>query len=150
MTISRTGSGPFPILENSLGSFTDLVTISTKSKNRKDVIETIRMNLESWMKNHGFEKAREADLDMAIVASISPGRIKNQDIDNISKVVLDALKKSEDDDRFLFYDDCQVVRLLIWKIQQEELVDYNTDTLTISFRIYDPQKQMILIEPRVI
>ena len=150
MAISRTSSGPFPVLENNLGSFVDLVTISTKNKNRKEVISTIRMNLESWMKNHHFEGTREAELDLAIIASVSPGRMKNQDIDNISKVVLDALKESGDDDRFLFYDDCQVIRLLVWKIKQEELADYNTDTLTISFRIHDPKKQMILVEPEMV
>jgi len=147
MAISRTGSGPFPFLEDNLGSIVDLVTIITKNKNRKDVIATIRMNLESWMKNHHFEELREAELDLAIIACVSPGRMKNQDIDNISKVVLDALKKSEGDDRFLFYDDCQVIRLLVWKTQQEKLADYNTDTLTISFRIHDPNKQMILVQP---
>jgi len=149
MAISRTSSGPFPVLEDSLGSFVDLVTISTKNRNRKDVIATIRMNLESWMKNHHFGGIREAELDLAIIASVSPGRMKNQDIDNISKVVLDALKKSGDDDRFLFHDDCQVIRLLVWKIQQQELADSNTDTLTISFRIHDPNKQMILVEPEM-
>ena len=150
MAISKTGSGPFPVLEDNEGSIVDLVTIRTKNRNRKDVIATIRMNLASWMKNHHFEGAREAELDMAIVACVSSGRMKNQDIDNISKVVLDALKKSEGDDRFLFYDDCQVIRLLVWKIQQEELADYNTDTLTISFRTHNPKKQMILVEPEEI
>lgn len=117
---------------------------------RKDVIATIRMNLESWMKNHHFKGTREAELDMAIVACVSTGRMKNQDIDNISKVVLDALKKSGDDDRYLFEDDRQVIRLLVWKTQQEERTDYNTDTLTISFRIHDPNKQMILVEKKII
>jgi Holliday junction resolvase RusA-like endonuclease len=147
MTISRTGSDPFPVLEDNLGFIVDLVTVKTGSEYRKEVISTIRLNLESWMRNHYFEKIREDELDLAIIACVNPGRMKNQDIDNISKVVLDALKKSEDDDRFLFYDDCQVTRLLIWKIQQEELADNNAYTLTISFRIHDPQKQMILIEP---
>ena len=129
MTVSRTGSGPFPVLEDNQGSFADLVTVSTQNKNRKNVIATIRINLENWMKNRHFESIREAELDLAIVACVSTGRMRNQDIDNISKVVLDALKKSEGDDRFLFYDDHQVIRLLVWKIQQEELADYNTDTL---------------------
>ena len=150
MAISRSSADPFPVVEDSLGSFIDLVTVKTDSEYRKEVISTIRLNLQSWMKNHHFESIREAELDLAIVASVSPGRMKNQDIDNISKVVMDALKKSGDDDRFLFYDDRQIVRLLVWKIQQETLVDYNTDTITISFRIHDPTKQMILIEPEVI
>ena len=148
MTIGRTGSGPFPVLEDNLGSSVDLITIKTKGEHRKDVISKIRCNLKSWMTNPYFEDVRKSNLDIAIIACVSPNRMKNQDIDNISKVVLDALKKSEGDDRFLFYDDCQVIRLLVWKIQQEELAGYNTDTLTISFRIHDEHKQMILIEPR--
>lgn len=147
MTIGRSGSGPFPVLEDNLGSSVDLITIKTKGEHRKDVISTIRCNLKSWMANSYFEDVRKSNLDIAIIACVSLSRMKNQDIDNISKVVLDALKKSEGDDRFLFYDDRQVVRLLVWKLQETECVGYNTDTLTISFRIHDDKKQMILIEP---
>jgi len=75
VAVSRTGSGPFPILEDSLGSIVDLITISTKNKNRKDVITTIRMNLKKWMNNHHFESIRESELDIAIVASVSPGMV---------------------------------------------------------------------------
>jgi len=102
------------------------------------------------MKNPTFDAIRSSSLDLAIVARVSPNRMKNQDIDNIAKVVIDALNKSEGDPRFLFYDDNQIVRLLVWKIQEQENVRYNTDTLTISFRIHNDKKQMILIEPRTI
>ena len=147
MTIGRTGSKPFWELEDSLGTFDDLVTIMTGSKRRREVIEQIRCNLESWMNNPHFESVRTSPLDLAIVARVSPGRMKNQDIDNIAKVVIDALKKSDGDSRFLFYDDCQIVRLLVWKLQEEEHTEYNTDSLTMSFRIHDDRKQMILVEP---
>ena len=150
MTIGRTGSGPFLVLENNLGTFDDLVTVKTKGEYRKDVIANIKCNLESWMANPHFEDVRTSNLDLAIIARVSPSRMKNQDADNLAKIVMDALKKSKGDTRFLFYDDCQVVRLLVWKMQQEEQSGYNTDTLTISFRIHDESKQMILVEPRVI
>lgn len=149
MTIGRTGSGPFLVLEDNLGTFDDLITIRTKGIYRKETIEEIRRNIESWMKNPDFESVRSSSLDLAVIARVNPNRIKTQDVDNIAKVVIDALKKSEGDTRFLFYDDCQVVRLLIWKIQQQECTGYNTDTLTISFRIHDDKKQMILIEPEI-
>jgi len=150
MTIGRTGSKPFLELEDSLGTFDDLVTIKTRGKRRREVIEQIRCNLGSWMNNPYFETVRTSLLDLAIVARVNPGRMKNQDIDNIAKVVIDALKKSDGDSRFLFYDDRQVVRLLVWKLQEQEYAGYNTDSLTISFRIHDDSKQMILVEPRVI
>jgi len=147
MTIGRTGSKPFLVLEDSLGTFDDLVTIKTRGKRRREIIEQIRCNLASWMRNPSFESVRTSALDLAIVARVSPSRMKNQDIDNIAKVVIDALKKSDEDSRFLFYDDCQVVRLLVWKLQEEEYAGYNTDSLTISFRIHDDRKQMVLVEP---
>jgi Holliday junction resolvase RusA-like endonuclease len=146
MTIGRTGSKPFLVLEDSLGTFDDLVIAKTRGKRRREVIEQTRCNLESWMKNPHFENVRASPLDLAIVARVSPGRMKNQDIDNIAKVVIDALKKSDGDSRFLFYDDCQVVRLLVWKLQEKEYAEYNTDSLTVSFRIHDDRKQMTLIE----
>ena len=150
MTIGRIGSGPFLVLEDNLGTSDDLITIRTKGEYRKETIEQIRRNVESWMKNPDFDSVRSLPLDLAIVARVSPSRMKKQDIDNIAKVVMDALKKSEGDPRFLFYDDHQVIRLLVWKLQETEYTGYNTDTLTISFRIHDDRKQMILVEPRVI
>lgn len=149
MTIGRTGSAPFYELEGSLGTFDDLITIRTKGIYRKETIEEIRRNIESWMKNPDFESVRSLPLDLAIVARVNPSRTKKQDIDNIAKVVMDALKKSEEDPRFLFYDDCQVIRLLVWKLQETQYAGYNTDTLTISFRMHDNKKQMILIEPEI-
>ena len=101
------------------------------------------------MSNPHFESVRTSPLDLAIIASVSPTRMKNQDIDNIAKIIIDSLKKTEGDPRFLFYDDCQVVRLLIWKIRKQEYPGYNTDSLTISFRVHDEGKQMTLVEPGI-
>lgn len=150
MVIGRMGSKPHLALEDSLGTFDDLVTIKTRGKYRRELIEQIRRNLESWMKNPHFENVKASSLDLAIVARVSPSRMKNQDIDNIAKLVIDALKKTDGDSRFLFYDDCQIVRLLVWKLQEEEYAGWNTDSLTISFRIHDDRKQMVLFEPGVI
>ncbi|MCK4822523.1 RusA family crossover junction endodeoxyribonuclease [bacterium] len=149
MKIGRTGSGPFLKLEDNLGTFDDLVIIKTGGKYRKEIIEQVRCNIGNWMNNPHFDNVRTSPLDLAIIARINPRRIKSQDVDNIAKVVIDALKKTEEDPRFLFYDDCQVVRLLIWKIPEREVTGYNTDSLTISFRIHDNRKQMVLIEPRI-
>jgi len=145
MTIGRMSSKPYLVLEDNLGTFDDLVTIKTRGKYKKELIEQIKRNLESWMTNPHFDGVRSSPLDIAIVARVSPGRMKSQDIDNIAKVVIDALKKSNGDSRFLFYDDCQIVRLLVWKLQEEEYAGYNTDSLTISFRIHDGRKQMLLV-----
>jgi len=149
MTIGRTGSKLFLELEDSFGTFDDLVTIKTRGEHRKEIIEQIRGNIGSWMNNPDFESVRSSSLDLAIIARVSPRRMKNQDIDNIAKVVMDALKKSEGDPRFLFYDDRQVVRLLVWKLEEAKCAGYNTDTLTISFRVHDNRKQMTLVEPKV-
>jgi Holliday junction resolvase RusA-like endonuclease len=150
MSIGRTGSSPPLVLEDSEGSFYDLVTIKTGSKYRKEITDKVKTNLWSWMQNPNFKDIRGESLDLAIVASVNPSRMKTQDIDNIAKVVLDALKKRAGDSSFLFHDDYQIVRLLIWKIQSEKRPMYNTDSLSISFRVHDNKKQMILIEPQVI
>lgn len=34
--------------------------------------------------------------------------------------MLDALKEKKGDPRFLFHDDSQIVRLLVWKIERQE------------------------------
>ena len=150
MSIGRTGSSPPLVLEDSEGSFYDLVTIKTGSKYKKEITDRVKTNLWSWMQNPNFKDIRGESLDLAIVASVNPSRMKTQDIDNIAKVVLDALKKRAGDSSFLFHDDYQIVRLLIWKIQSEKRPMYNTDSLSISFRVHDNKKQMILIEPQVI
>jgi len=150
MSVARTGSSPPLVLEDSEGSFYDLVTIKTGSKYKREITDTVKTNLWSWMQNPNFKDIRGESLDLAIVASVNPSRMKTQDIDNIAKVVLDALKKRAGESSFLFHDDYQVVRLLIWKIQSEKRPMYNTDSLSISFRVHNNKKQMILIEPKVI
>jgi Holliday junction resolvase RusA-like endonuclease len=147
MVFGRSGSGPYLTLESNDGSFDDLVTVKTGGRYKIAVTDVIRNNLESWMKNPYFETIRDQPLDLAIVARIIPKRMRSQDIDNLAKVVLDALKKKEGDPRFLFHDDSQIVRLIVWKIKRQEQEGWNTDSLTISFRIHDDKKQMVLVEP---
>lgn len=150
MSIGRIGSNPPLVLEDSEGSFYDLVTIKTGSKYKKEITDTVKTNLWSWMQNPNFKDMRREPLDLAIVTSVNPSRMKTQDVDNIAKVVLDALKESAEDPRFLFHNDYQIVRLLIWKIKSKEHPMYSTDSLSISFRVHDSMKQMVLIELGVI
>lgn len=139
--------GPISELEDSKGLFSDLIATKT-GVDKKKTIESIKKNLASWMKKEDFNRFRSERLDLAIVARVNKQRMKQQDVDNIAKVVLDALRRNKKvgfkRDVFLFYDDSQVVRLLVYKIPREEDEMYDTDGLDISFRIYDHQKQMIL------
>jgi len=86
----------------------------------------------------------ETKIDLAIIIYRKPSFIKNQDLDNIAKVILDVLKNN------LFYDDRQVERLLLMKQGATQIEGHNTDSLVISFRIHDPSKQMILVDRDVI
>lgn len=150
MTFGRISSRPYLVLKNSDGSFDDLVTIKTGGRYKRAVMDVIKTNLGNWMQNPSFKDIRGKLLDLAIVARISARRMKSQDIDNLAKIVLDALKEKEGDPCFLFRDDSQIARLLVWKIEREEQPGWNTDSLTISFRVHDDKKQMALVESEVI
>ena len=147
--ISKIPDGLKIKLEDSMGFSSDLVTIKTSKINRIETIKTLKTNLESWMKNPYFNELRNEKLDLAIVAIINKQRMKRQDVDNVLKVVLDALKKNDKlnfkKDAFLFYDDSQIVRVLVQKVERVEDPNYETDQLVISFRKHDPNKQMILV-----
>lgn len=148
--IGKTGSPPFLQLEDSDGFSGDLGEVKTKVKYRKGMIDTIKNNLSIWMANSAFEPIRGQQLDLAIVVKLSPYRLKNQDVDNIAKVICDALKQRKGDERFLFDDDSQIIRMLVWKILRKEDNQWDTDSYDISFRVHDGNKQMNLIEPKVI
>lgn len=147
-SISRMSKNTPLGLEDSKGIFSDLITISSGKVTRRETINKIKTNLEAWMKNQHFDPYRNTLLDVAIVLFIGRQRIKRQDVDNIAKIVLDALKKDNKNkyrrEAYLFDDDSQVVRLLVYKIPRCEDELYNTDSMTISFRVHDPQKQMLL------
>ena len=108
------------------------------------MIEQIRNELAHWMKNNNLAPIRNKELDLAIVISRESKYIGIQDVDNIAKWVIDALKKVKGDSRFLFHDDKQVLRLLVYKQVASKLPGYNTDSISISCRIHNPNKQMIL------
>jgi len=148
--ISRIGVHNPLVLEGTGYYYHNLTTIRTNRKNKKEVKEKIRTDLARWLKNPHFDKMRDGPLDIAIVARVSARRMRYQDVDNIAKVVLDALKEDKGDSRFLFRNDNQVIRLMIYKLGSEELSGHNTDSLTVSFRVHDFNKQMVLINPPII
>jgi len=147
--IGKTGSPPFLRLEDSDGFSGDLGEVKTGSAYRKGMIDTIKNNLSIWMANSEFEQIRGKQLDLAIVIKLSPYRLKRQDVDNIAKVICDALQKQKGDERFLFDDDSQIIRMLVWKIERKEDPQWYTDSYDISFRVHDSNRQMNLIQPRV-
>ncbi len=148
--IGKTGSSPFLQLTDSIGVSGNLGEIRTGSRYRKETINTIKTDLGNWMGNNDFQPIRGQQLDLAIVIKLSPYRFKKQDTDNIAKAICDALKKRRGDDRFLFNDDTQITRLLIWKIQRVEDPLWETDSYDISFRTHDVNKPMVLIHPEII
>jgi Holliday junction resolvase RusA-like endonuclease len=148
--MGRIKKGPSPALEDATGMAADLITLKTGKPNKNETAKKIKTNLENWMENVGFDELRGKLLDIAIVAKVNKQRMEAQDLDNIAKIVLDSLKKNDKldfkRDTFLFKDDSQVVRLLVYKMPREEDELYSTDELVISFREHDSKKQMILVE----
>lgn len=130
------------VLEDSEGTFGDLITVKTKSETKKEVIKEMQSSQGSWMEKFPHLHDINKKIDMAIVVYRQVGYLKRQDLDNIAKVVLDALKG------YLFKDDSQIVRLLLVKKEAELLEGYDTDSLVISFRIHDPERDMILINKK--
>ena len=131
------------VLEDSEGTFGDLITVKTKSETKKKMIEEIRSSQGSWMEKFPHLHDINKKIDLSIVVYRRVGYLKRQDLDNIAKVVLDALKGH------LFEDDSQIVRLLLVKKEAELLAGYDTDSLVISFRIHDPKRDMILINEKI-
>lgn len=147
----RISKGKFLVLKEHFGSSSDLIAIKTSKK--KDTEEKIRGGLEPWMNNKKFNLLRSKLLDLVIIVYVNKRRMEKQDVDNIAKVVLDALKKPKNKDsekRWLFKDDSQVVRLLVYKIPQKRSKEGLTDEFVISFREHSLNKQMILIEQKII
>jgi len=148
--IGKTGSPPFLQLTDSIGVSGNLGEVRTGSRYRKETIDTIRTDLGNWMGNNDFQPIRGQQLDLAIVIKLSPYRFRKQDTDNIAKVICDALKQQANDSPFLIYDDSQIIRLLVWKMQRVEDPLWETDSYDISFRTHDSSKSMELVQPEVI
>lgn len=148
MAKPRMGTGPILSLPDPEGLSSNLGVTET-GRMKKAAKEKLKVDLRSWMMNKEFDRFRDKYLDLAIVAKVDKKRMASQDVDNIAKVVLDALGKSKktdsEEDVYLFYDDSQVARLLVWKKPRDEHEEYDTDTLDISFRIHNPEEQMLLV-----
>lgn len=152
-TKGRVAQGPVLSLKDSYALDSDLITVRTGKIDRRRTIEAIRTSLRSWMDNPLMEKIRAEPLDVAIVAKVNRQRMEQQDVDNIAKIVLDALKKhgeGKGKEVSLFHRDSQVVRLLVYKLPRTEHESYDTDEMTVSLRKHDPKKQMILEEVKEI
>lgn len=122
----------------------DLIDIHTTK--RSEMIKKIRENLSI---HKSPEHLKKALLDVAIVLHVRKGRYKTQDLDNIAKIVVDALEKPKDpNDKFpyLYENDNQIIRLLLYKIQRKDQLDAETSQLSISARKHNPHKNMILRE----
>jgi len=130
------------VLEDSEGMFGDLITVKTKSETKTEMIKEIQSSQGSWMEKFPDLCDTNKEIDLAIVVYRRVRYLKSQDLDNIAKVVLDALKGH------LFEDDSQIVRLLLVKKEAELLDGYDTDSLVISFRSHDPERDMILINEK--
>ncbi len=139
---AKFNTNEFLVLEDSEGTFGDLITVKTKGKTRSKMIEEIRSSQGSWMEKFPHLHDISKKIDLSIVVYRRVGYLKRQDLDNIAKIVLDALKGC------LFNDDSQIVRLLLVKKEAELLAGYDTDSLVISFRIHDPKRDMILINEK--
>ena len=146
--IARMGKNTPLILKHAEGSFSDLITISSRKDNRDETIKIIKTNLAAWMKNEHFDRYRNQQLDVAIVLFVDEQKMKKQDVDNVGKIVLDALKQGAKDEHrkeaYLFDDDSQVVRLLVYKLPRCEDEENNTDCMVVSFRRHDYVEQMLL------
>ncbi len=128
--------------------FTVLIEIKTgTNEDKTESINKIR-NEANHFGDKFYDKFRTADLDFAIFLEVTPKRYLTQDLDNIQKVVFDTLKEDKNNpswkNKHLFKDDKKICRVIAWKVKREEIKEYNTDSLTISFRIHDPSKQMIM------
>ena len=145
--ISRVAAHSPLVLEGYENYYHNLTTIKTSSKYKKEIKEKIRTDLKGWLNNPTLYAMQKSYLDIAIVARVNARNIHSQDVDNIAKMALDALKEEKGDSRFLFHDDNQIIRLLLYKLKSENLPGHNTDSITISFRIHDSSKQMLLIDP---
>jgi Holliday junction resolvase RusA-like endonuclease len=143
----RIARGPVWRLKGSIGFCLGLITVKSGKVSRKRFIEDLKRYLEVWVRNPAFEELRKSAIDLAIVVKMDEYRFKHQDVDNVVKIVLDALKKGgESDPIYLFEDDSQVARLLVWKMKREEDYCYDTDQLAISFRKHNPAEQMEMVK----
>lgn len=130
-------------LVDSAGSIGTLKEIPSNDKGR---VRQLIAEEAGWLNNPSFQDFKKRPLDISLVLFVNKMRAIRQDVDNIAKVLLDALKKRPEDptDPYLFEDDSQIVRLLVWKCERDSVEGFDTDGFVLSFRKHDPEKQMIL------
>ena len=140
---SKTCGSQYLFLENHKFAYGGLIEIATGK--RKEMIKELRKDFAV----HRFSKEmKKGSLDVSIVVHIRKGRYRRQDLDNLAKIILDALEKPKIDDGFpyLYENDNQIIRLIMYKVERIEYPDSETSQLSISARIHDPTKEMILKE----
>ncbi|MDP1728797.1 MAG: RusA family crossover junction endodeoxyribonuclease [archaeon] len=113
-----------------------------------EMAETIRKIREGIITPQNKEFMVGKLLDVAIVVHVNKQRYDSQDVDNVAKVVLDALKKNKNfpDESYLFGDDSHVIRLLVQKVKRTEDNESETDQLSISIREHNSEKDMKIVK----
>lgn len=140
----RNPSEDYWILEDSK-SFGLLLEVKSYYFGKKETISKIKAHIEYEKRNDlSWKELEEEKLDVAIVIHINSCRYKSQDVDNIAKVVLDALKKGKLGS-YLIEDDSQIIRLLIYKKLREKSEISETDQVSVSMKKHDPEKDMKII-----
>ena len=144
---SKSSIDPALVLKDA-GYSNQLEEIKTSKKKRQEMIKEIRIDLQHWMENKGFDSIRDEQLDIAIVFYLNESRLNRQDVDNLAKVVLDGLQKDKTnpDLPYLFTDDSQVIRLLLYKIRKTDDERFDTDQLYVSVRKHNPKNKCFSIK----
>lgn len=140
---------PSLFLKDGYGKTVVLEDVKTKSEDTK---KEVKGSLRLWLENENFDKYRDKLLDLAIVVDVSEEHFldkhQGRDVDNIERVILNLLEmnKADKTEPYLYKNDRQVVRLLVYKRLKKKIADYETVALHLSFREYDCSEQMILIK----
>lgn len=112
--------------------------IKSGGKNKKKMKQQIRQSVEEKYKNMNFNEYKKADLDFAIYLESSDKDYSGQDLDNVQKIVLDALQRDSQKGKdpswdCLFENDAQICRILVWKskkvIYMNKLFNWNDNII---------------------
>jgi len=118
--------------------------VKSSVKIKKNIIALIRAKFNiALLENSNIEKLKSNYIDIAIHLIEGKNKYNRQDLDNVQKIVFDALKKDTKNSKwnYLIEDDRQIERCLVLKTlkSDESIVD-----IVISFREHDLSKQMIM------
>lgn len=121
--------------------------VSLKIKNKDGKIKKF-LNLALEIENDMWNIYKLPKIDLALYLEVDTCRLNYQDVDNIQKTVLDALKRDKKDSLWncLYEDDAQIFRVLCWKTEKQDDDKYNMAAITISFRVYNPEKCMCMVK----